>query len=136
MEVSFELFVCPVLSLCPTTTTKVGPLSAVLRVLGVAIWCVGVAHTILEPSICHDLTHTLPLLPLRIITASSALLFSAPLPLLPVSPSAYHLSCGFTAGQSPLALWLKDPMSPPPTTESRTLPWPFDPAAPPWLLSP
>ncbi|KAL0154678.1 hypothetical protein M9458_048941, partial [Cirrhinus mrigala] len=33
--------------------------------------------------------------------------------------------------QSPSASWLEDPSSPPPASESRTLPWPFDPAAPP-----
>ncbi len=38
--------------------------------------------------------------------------------------------------QSPSASWLEDPLSPPPASESRTLPRPFNPAAPPWLLAP
>ncbi|KAL0159695.1 hypothetical protein M9458_043420, partial [Cirrhinus mrigala] len=33
---------------------------------------------------------------------------------------------------SPSALRLENPVSPPPAPESWTLPWPFDPVAPPW----
>ncbi|KAL0189337.1 hypothetical protein M9458_016436, partial [Cirrhinus mrigala] len=38
--------------------------------------------------------------------------------------------------QFPLALWLEDPSSPPPASESWTPPRPSDPAAPPRLLAP
>ncbi len=39
-------------------------------------------------------------------------------------------------GKSPSALWLEDPLSPPPDSESWTPSRPIDPAAPPWLLAP
>ncbi|KTF93425.1 hypothetical protein cypCar_00014291 [Cyprinus carpio] len=38
--------------------------------------------------------------------------------------------------QSPSALWLEDLLSPPPASETQTLPWPVNPTAPPWLLAP
>ncbi|KAL0158832.1 hypothetical protein M9458_046908, partial [Cirrhinus mrigala] len=38
--------------------------------------------------------------------------------------------------QFPLVSWLEDPSSPPPASESWTLPWPSDPSALPWLLAP
>ncbi|KAI2652932.1 Triple functional domain protein [Labeo rohita] len=62
-----------------------------------------------------------------------------PLPLSSVSPSAHPQSSICAVGlprvcQLLLALWLEDPLSLPPASESRTPPRPFDPAAPPWPL--
>ncbi len=61
---SSELPVCPEMSVCPVTTTEVVPLSAVLPVLGVAIWCVWAAWAAwAENPSAHKFTSTLPLLP-------------------------------------------------------------------------
>ncbi len=55
-------------------------------------------------------------------------LLAAPLPICAVgSPRV----C-----QSPSVLWLEDPLSPLPASESRTPPRPVDPVASPWLLAP
>ncbi len=82
-----------------------------------------------------DFPPTLPLLPPPIIPATSA-----PPPLHPGSPYAHHQSTICVVGSprvclSPSALWLGDPLSPPPASESWTPPWPSDPAAPPRLLA-
>ncbi|KAL0151228.1 hypothetical protein M9458_053419, partial [Cirrhinus mrigala] len=65
----------------------------------------------------------------------------APLPELSPDPSAHPQSSICAVGsplvcQSPSALQLEDPLSPPPASESRTLPRPVEPAAPSWLLVP
>ncbi|KAI2663501.1 Chromatin-remodeling ATPase INO80 [Labeo rohita] len=87
-----------------------------LPVLGVTICCVWAAHTIPEPSICHD-SSSCHLLPPPIITAPSALLSSAPLSLFPVSPSAHPQPSICVVGlpqvcQYPLVSWLVNPLSP------------------------
>ncbi|KAI2657540.1 hypothetical protein H4Q32_008890 [Labeo rohita] len=68
-------------------------------------------------------------------------------PLLPPpllssgSPSAHPQSYICAVGslrvcQSPSALQLEDPLSSRSASESRTLAWPVDPVAPPWILTP
>ncbi len=129
-----ELSVCPELFACPEMTTEVVPLSATLPVLGVAMWCVWVAHTILEPFTCLDFPPSLPLPPPLYQSSQSP-------PLSPGSPSAHPQPTICAVGslqvcQSPSASWLEGPLSLPPASESRNPPWPFDPAAPPWNLAP
>ncbi|KAL0177711.1 hypothetical protein M9458_026605, partial [Cirrhinus mrigala] len=108
-------------SVCLVVTTEVNPLSDMLPVMGVAIWCVWAVHTILEPSACHDFSPTLP----PIITASSAWPSSAPLLLFTVSLSAHPQPTICAVGspqvcQSPSVLWLEDPLYPPLSSECRT----------------
>ncbi|KAI2647205.1 Titin [Labeo rohita] len=103
-------------------------------VLGVVIRCVWAVHTIPESPGTQKIPLSLPLLHPPVIPASSAV----PL-LLPVSPSAHPQSTicvvgSPRVGQSPSASI--DPLSPPQASESWTLPWVIDPAAPPWLLAP
>ncbi|KAL0179180.1 hypothetical protein M9458_024622, partial [Cirrhinus mrigala] len=58
-------------------------------------------------------------------------------PLLPPPPLPSVCAVGSPRFcQSPSALWLEDPLSSPPASESRTPPLPVDPAAPPWVLAP
>ncbi|KAI2665253.1 DNA topoisomerase 2-alpha [Labeo rohita] len=62
-------------------------------------------------------------------------------PLVPDSPANHPQSTICAVGspricQSPSASWLEDPSSPPPASESWTLPRPFDPAATPRLSAP
>ncbi len=64
-----ELSICPQLSACPEATTEVVPLSLALPVLGVTIWCVWAAHTVLENPGAHKFPPTLPLLPPPVISA-------------------------------------------------------------------
>ncbi|KAL0199709.1 hypothetical protein M9458_002896, partial [Cirrhinus mrigala] len=64
-----------------------------------------------------------------------------PSPLSSVSPSTHPQPSICAVGsplvcQSPLALRLEDPSSPPPASESWTPPQPVDSAAPPWPLAP
>ncbi len=108
-EVVFELSACPELSVCPelsacvTMTIEVVPLSLVLPVLGVALWCVWAAHTIPK---CPDHPEIPPAsLPHHLCTSPHhhhRCLLAAP--LLTLSP--------------PSASWLQDPLSPPPASES------------------
>ncbi|KAI2643082.1 Levansucrase [Labeo rohita] len=78
---------------------------------------------------CLEFPPTLPLLPM---------LTSVWSPLSPDSPSAHPQSSTCAVGsqrvcQFPSVSGLEDPSSPPPASESRTPPRPFDPAAPPRL---
>ncbi len=103
---SSELLVCPELS-----TSPVVPLSDVLPVLGVAIWCVWAAHTSPESLESHK------------------------------SPSPHPQPTICAVGspwvcQSSSASWLENHLSPPPASEFRIPPLLFDPSAPPWLLAP
>ncbi|KAL0164042.1 hypothetical protein M9458_039795, partial [Cirrhinus mrigala] len=107
-----ELSVCPGLSACPEMTREVIPLSAALPVLGIAVWCVWVAHTIPEPSTCPDFPPTLPLLPPPCCFSSTTAASCWPL----CSPSACHLCGGIATG-------LPDPLSP--------SPWLLAPSSPP-----
>ncbi|KAI2668055.1 Opioid growth factor receptor [Labeo rohita] len=77
-----------------------------------------------------------PTLPLSIVSAASV-----PPPLSPGSPSAHPQLTICAVGlpqvcQSPSVLWLEDPSSAPPASESWTPPRPSDPAAPPRLSAP
>ncbi len=88
---------------------------------GVCVWA---PHTIPESPVSHKFQPSLPLPPLPIITPSSALP-----PLLPGSPSAHPQPTisGVLSPrvcQSPSVSWLDDTLSPPPASESLTLPWP------------
>ncbi|KAL0199047.1 hypothetical protein M9458_007587, partial [Cirrhinus mrigala] len=60
------------------------PLSAVIPVFGVMIWCVWMAYTILEDPVCHELPPRLMLPPPLLCPPSS----SVPLLLHPASPSS------------------------------------------------
>ncbi len=108
-------------------TTEVIPLSAMLPVLGVAIWCVWPVYTIPETPDCYDFPPSLPLPPPLLCPLSS----SALLPLHPASPSAYPQPsiCGLESlrpCQSPAQARSEDPHSLPPTSETRTPPRPVD----------
>ncbi|KAL0204670.1 hypothetical protein M9458_002688, partial [Cirrhinus mrigala] len=111
------------------------PLNVILPELGIAIWCVWVEHTIPEPTNEPKLPPSLPL-PLPLPLSSSP----PPPPLHPVRPSVHPEPCGGVGTprvcQSPLASWLKDPLSPLLASEFRTLLRPIDPVAPPLLLAP
>ncbi len=118
---------CPELSASAITTTEVDPLSLVLTVLEVALWCVWAAHTVPKPPEHPELPPTLPLLPPPVIPASASP------PLRPGSPSAHPQPTICAVGLpwvclSPSASWLEDPLSSPPASESWTPPRPFDPA--------
>ncbi|KAI2657387.1 Opioid growth factor receptor [Labeo rohita] len=81
---------------------------------------------------CMESPPTLPLLPMSTSVRSL---------LSPDSPSAHPQSSTCAVGsprvcQLPWASGLEDPSSPLPASESRTPPWPSDPAAPPRLSAP
>ncbi|KAL0180931.1 hypothetical protein M9458_023337, partial [Cirrhinus mrigala] len=130
------------------------PLFSTLPVMGVAIWCVWAAHTVPEPFDCFELPSTFSLLPPLIITAASALPSSAPLPLLPVSPSVHPqpticllgsllLAPSSPPCRAPSSLWLClgsfFPLPPPWSSVAPAQPRPFrnltstlELSAPPW----
>ncbi|KAL0187276.1 hypothetical protein M9458_018946, partial [Cirrhinus mrigala] len=89
-----------------------------------------------EQYACLDFPPTLPALSPPVDPAALA----SP-PLSPDSPAAHPQPTICAVGsprvcQSPSASWLEDPTSPPPASESWTLPRPFYPAAPPRLSAP
>ncbi|KAL0154071.1 hypothetical protein M9458_050624, partial [Cirrhinus mrigala] len=91
---------------------------------------------LLPPSKLPDCLDFPPTLPLSIVSAASVLP-----PLSPGSPSAHPQPTISVVGslqvcQSPSVSWLEDPSSPPPASESQTLPRSSDPAAPPRLSAP
>ncbi|KAI2653700.1 hypothetical protein H4Q32_014026 [Labeo rohita] len=75
----------------------------------------------------HKFPCSNPLLPPPLLSSGSPSAHTQPTICAVGSPWVY---------QSPSVLWLEDPLSPPPASESRTPPQLVDPAPPPWLLAP
>ncbi|KAI2655779.1 Filamentous hemagglutinin [Labeo rohita] len=133
-EVVCELSICPELSACLTTRMEVISLSLAFPVPGMTLWCVWAAHTVPKPPDHTELPPSLPLPPPLHQSSPSSLLF-------PGSFSAHPQPTICVVGlpricQSPSALWLEDPLSPPPASKSRTPPRPAALVAPAWLLVP
>ncbi len=147
LSACLELSACPELSICPElsasaiTTTEVVPLSLVLTVLEVALWCVWAAHTpFLSPlSILNSLPPSLSCL----LLSSLPQLCHCPLaaPLLTLSPPSVQWDRRGSASLHRRRGWRipclhLQPLNPGLRLGLSSPPWPISPPAPPGSLLP